>query len=633
MSEIHTTACSRDCPDVCTLEVTVEDGRATRLRGAKTDPVTQGFLCERTARFLDRQYSADRLSQPLLRKHGQLVPVSWAEALDTAASKLIEARDHYGPETIFHYKSGGAMGILKSLSNYLFEQFGPVAVKRGDICSGAGEAAQEADFGYCDSSDIFDLYHSRLIVIWGKNVHTSNAHLVPILMEAKKRGAILVGLDPVRSRIANQCELFLQPRPGEDYAVAMALARYLWEHDGIDPEAGDYCNHLEEFRELAFEKSFQEWARQADLEVEALTQLAELYHRHRPSTILIGWGMGRRRNGAATVRALDGLAAISGNLGVPGASASFYFARTSAFDTSFVKGLEVAPRSFAEARLGPELLAADPPVRVAWVTAGNPAAMLPQAGTVKEALEKIDFLVVVDTHPTDTTDCADLVLPTLTLLEDDDILGAYGNHYLRTSRPVLQPPGEARHELWIWQQLAQRLGLGELLEGTPEEWKNRVLRSQVKLDDMKCGPVLNPYAEKVLFSGRKFPTPSGKVELMTAAARGGPQLEDDYPYTLLAVSTPKAQSSQWSVDPGPVPTVEVASWDGPEEALLESRLGSIRVRVVERPDLRPDVVLMAKGGTHRQGWCANRLIRAEETDEGGGAAYYDEPVRLRLLND
>ena len=627
MKKTATTSCSRDCPDACTLEVVLEGDRAVQLKGGKNDPVTRGFLCERTTRFLERQYSPERFTQPLLRQAGELTPISWEQALDLAAEKLSGAKNEFGGESILHYRSGGAMGILKCLSDYLFENFGPVTLKSGDICSGAGEAAQEADFGICDSSDVFDLYNSKLIVIWGKNVHTSNTHLVPILMEAKRRGAILVGLDPVRSRIASQCELFLQPKPGEDYAVAMGLTRYLFEQGGA--QGTHYCNNVEAFRSLAFEKSLSEWAEQAGLEESDLLALARLYHQHRPSTILIGWGLGRRRNGAATTRALDGLAAVSGNLGVPGGGCSFYFARRSAFDTSFVEGR--AARKFPEARLGPEMLAAEPKIRVAWVTAGNPVAMLPQAKTVQKAFQEVDFTVVVETHPTDTTDCADLILPTLSLLEDDDILGAYGNHYLRLSKPVLRPPGEARHELWIWQQLAQRLGLGELLAGTPEDWKARVLRPEVTLDDFSRGPVLNPYSQKVLFEGHQFPTPSGKVELMSQKPVAGPRTDSEYPYTLLAVATPKAQSSQWSVEPPRIPTVEVydcGRFRPGQECELQSKLGKFRVLVQPQPSLRPGVVLMPKGGMHRFGWCANSLIEAEETDHGGGACYYDEPVRL-----
>lgn len=631
MAETRLTTCNRDCPDACSIEVTVEGGRATRLRGSAKDPVTRGSLCERTARFLDRQYAADRLTTPLLRRSGRLEPVSWDEALDVAAERLVHTRAEHGPASILNYRSGGSLGLLKHLTDYFFEQFGPVCIKHGDICSGAGEAAQDADFGVSESSDIFDLRNSRAIFVWGKNIHTSNTHLLPIVLEAKRNGAKLVGIDLVQTRLAGHCDLFVTPRPGSDYSLAMGMVRWLFEHDAIDPEASEYCDHLDAFRRLAFAHTRAEWAERCDVALSRLDELSELYATHAPAAILIGWGMGRRRNGSRTVRAIDGLAAVAGNMGVAGGGASFYFQRRTAFDTSFVRGLAVAPRSFSEARLGPELLAAEPPVRLAWISAGNPVSMLPDALAVRRALERM-FVIVVDTHPTDTTDCADLVLPTLTLLEDDDVLGAYGNHYVRESRPAVAPAGQARHELWILQQLAARVGLPEaLLAGSPRDWKRRILRPGLELEALAEGPVKSPFAPGVVFEGRKFATPSGRVQLLEDAALDPPRGTAEFPYTLLAVSTPKAQSSQWSVEPPAHPEVRVHPScpvaDG-RSARLESIRGGFEVVVRHDAGVRADVVWMAKGGMLRHGWCANALVAAEETDEGSGAAYYDEPVRL-----
>src|SRR5262249_41349228 len=156
-----------------------------------------------------------------------LEPASWDQALDLCARKLQAYKAEFGAASILHYRSGGSLGLLKMLGDYFFEQFGPVTIKRGDICSGAGEAAQEMDFGISECSDLFDLYNSRTILVWGKNVHTSGPHLLPVLMEARRRGTTLIGIDPVRTRVAGLCSTFLQPRPGTDYAVAMGVARWL----------------------------------------------------------------------------------------------------------------------------------------------------------------------------------------------------------------------------------------------------------------------------------------------------------------------------------------------------------------------------------------------------------------------
>src|SRR5205823_3345372 len=188
MREIRRTVCNRDCPDACSIVAHVEDGRVVQLGGDPAHPVTDGFLCWRTNNFLPLQYHPERLTTPLLRGK----PVSWEEALDFAAGELLRIRAESGPAAIFHYRSGGSLGALKHLSDYLFSEFGPVTVKSGDICSGAGDAAQLLDFGEEDSHDIFDLLNSRNILIWGKNVVVSSPHTVPGLTQAHAR-TMLIG--------------------------------------------------------------------------------------------------------------------------------------------------------------------------------------------------------------------------------------------------------------------------------------------------------------------------------------------------------------------------------------------------------------------------------------------------------
>lgn len=617
------TACSRDCPDACSIDVhTDEHGRAVKLKGAADDPVTRGFLCERTSRFLTRQYSPDRITRPLWRpsRDQELRPISWTDALDLAADRLAGIRDLHGPAAILHYRSGGAMGMIKRLSDNLFGMFGPVTTKSGDICSGAGEAAQEADFGISECHDLFDLKNSRHIVLWGKNVHTSGPHLLPVLMEAQRKGARLIGLDVNRTRLASLCHEFYQVRPGGDFDLALNVAARMRENGWIPAAAAGYCDNWDLFWEMV-----QRVPRDTSPVVEAL---ARALHEG-PCNVQIGWGLSRRRYGATAVRAIDALAAISGNLGIPGGGASFYFRRRSAFVCPDIPEGPTLP----EARLGPSMLQAG--IRAVWVTAGNPVAMLPESASVAEAFRKAEFVAVVETHPTDTTDMADLVLPTLTLLEDDDLLGAYGNHYLRVSEPALQPPGEARHELWIWQELARRWELPDKLEGTPSEWKERLLGGRVALSELRRGPVRNPLATPLLFENGRFPTPSGKMNLI---CQEPPRTGHDpaYPWTLLAISTPKAQSSQWSEIPDSPPRARLHpgnanGWTDGQLLKLQSRRGEMTVRLVLDPDVHPEVVCMDKGGQARLGGCPNALIEAVETDLGGGASFYDERVRLAEL--
>ena len=646
MRSLRKTICNRDCPDGCGIVATVEttpsgEERVVKLAGDPDHPVTQGFLCWRTNHFLNLQYGPERVTAPLLRgTDGLLHPASWDEALDFAARRLLEIRAESGPAAILHYRSGGSLGLLKAVTDAFFRAFGPVTVKRGDICSGAGEAAQETDFGACDSHDLHDLVNARQILVWGKNVVVSNPHAVPALKEAQARGASLCLIDPVHHKTASLCERYWQPRPGGDFALALATARRLFERGAVVADAAERCDNLESFRALAFGRSVEAWCADADLPVEAADDLAARLAAG-PTAILVGWGMGRRLNGGAIVRALDALSALTGNLGIPGGGVSFYYQRRRAFDTS-LGDRRPPPRTLVEPLLGREILEArDPPVRAVWVTAGNPAVMLPDSDTVTRALASRDLLVVVDPFLTDTARLAHLVLPTCTLLEDDDVIGAYGHHFIAASRPVVAPPPGVRSELEIVEGLAARVGLGERFAGPARVWKERLIAPEaaaagVTVDRLEAGALRNPLAPAILFEGGKVRTPSGRVNLLATSPPDVPAPSAAFPLTLMSLSTDRAQSSQWSVAPEglaectvhPAPAAAAGVTDG-ARARLESALGAMEVKVRCDARQRRDVALVPKGGHRRDGRCANALVAARLTDIGEGGALYDEGVRLR----
>lgn len=640
-SQVKTT-CNRDCPDACGIVATVEDGRVTHIGGDPEHPITQGFLCYRTSHFLETQYGRERLTSPLLRskQSGKLLPVSWDEALDVAARELTRIRQESGPASIFYYRSGGTLGMMGAVVDLFFEQFGPVTVKRGDICSGAGDVAQMVDFGVEDSSDFFDLYHSRSILLWGKNPYVSSPHLLPVLKECRRRGAQVLLIDPVHHKSVALSDEFIQVRPGGDFALAMAVAQLLFAAGQMDPQAPQFCDHLPEFRVQAESRTLSEWLDEADVSESSARRIAAALGTDKPATILVGWGMGRRRNGAAIVRALDALAVVTGNLGIPGGGSSFYFKRRGAFDSSFVKGL--APRTVCEPLFGRELLAMnDPPIRAVWVTAGNPVAMLPESHTTAAALKSREFVVVCDHLLTDTAELADLVLPTTTLLESDDLLGAYGHHYLAVSRPVVPPPEGVRSDLQIVQGLAARVGLSAVVAGTAREWKQRMMEPKlvphgIGIETLEAGPVRNPLATPVLFADRRFATASGRVNLIASEPPSLARPNAEFPLLLMALSTERSQSSQWARPQQGLSelTVHPDAAAGIEDGgtgELSSVIAAMQVVVRHDPTQRRDVALLAKGGHFRDGRCANALVEAQLTDLGEGGALYDQPVRLRGL--
>jgi anaerobic selenocysteine-containing dehydrogenase len=632
------TACSRDCPDACGIVATIAGDRVVKLEGDPEHPVTRGFLCLRTSRFGEIQHGAERLRTPLLRRGTDFVPIPIGEALDLAAEKLLRIRAESGPAAIFHYRSGGSLGLLKGIADLFFARFGPCTGKIGDICSGAGEAAQVLDFGVSDSNDLFDLRHSRSIFVWGKNPFVSNLHLIPVLREARARGARITLIDPVHHKGTALADRYLQPRPGGDLDLALGVGRALLDAGATDPQAVAACADFAGWERLCRTRTCDEHAAAADVPAAALGELAaELAGG--PTAILVGWGMQRRRHGGAIVRALDALCAVSGNLARHGGGCSFYFKRRAAFDPAPFAA-PPPPRVIREPLLGADLLAAqDPPIRAIWVTAGNPVSSLPDAALVAEAFSRVEFKVVVDPLLTDTGRRADLVIPVPTLLEDDDLLGAYGHHWLAESRPVLPPPPGVLHELVLFQELGRRVGLTPPLEGSIDDWKRRLLRpvaaAGAGLDDLRArGAVRNPLAPELRFAGHRVATPDGRVHLLHERPPEAPP-EPDYPLWLFSNPTIHNQATVWTGDGLARTWVAVHPESAPpgrrdgDPVVVESRLGRLDAELRLDPAQRPDVAIMPKGGHLDRGHCANRLVPAVATDLGLGAAYLDCRVRLR----
>lgn len=637
------TTCNRDCPDSCAIVATIIDGVVTRLEGDREHPVTKGFLCFRTSRFPELAASSQRIAQPQIRRNGRLEPATWEAALSLVADKLRIVRDESGPAAIFHYRSGGSLGILKHLTDLFFDQFGPCATKVGDICSGAGEAAQLHDLGTSDSNDLFDLRNSKHIVLWGKNPKVSNVHLVPVLQDAQKRGAELISIDPLHHKSSSLADVSLQPAPGRDFELAMGVARYLFDEDAVVDDAADFCDHLDAFRALAERRSVAEWAGLAGLTERDVRDLGARFAEG-PAAILVGWGMQRRQRGGAIVRALDALAAISGNLFRSGGGVSFYFARRKPFQPF---GPTVKhPRTIREPLLGEDVLAArEPPVRVMWVTAGNPVSMLPDAQKVAEAFEQTEFVVVADCLMTDTARRADVVLPIPTLLEDSDLLGAYGHHWISESRPVVAAPDGVRHEVRIFQDLARRLGLADYPQDSVDQLKRQALSliagQGASLDSLRRdGAVRSPLATPLLFPDRRVLTPNGRVQLIDRepdeAVLATPDAVDggSEPLWLFSNSTEKSQGAQWAgqglgertwvvVHPDAAPGMAAG-----DVVRVVSPHGEIEAELRLDDQQRRDVAIMPKGGHFDRGHSANALIAARPTDLGLGAAYLDCFVRL-----
>lgn len=634
------TACVRDCPDACGIIAAVSDGRVIGLSGDPEHPITQGFLCYRASQYLKRQYSSERITAPLRKTKGSWEPLRWEDALDLAAEKLRYFRDTHGGPSILYYNGTGSLGALKALNRYFFQLFGNVTMKTGDVCAGAGVAAQTMDMGESESHDRDDLVNARTIILWGKNVCTSSPHLIPILKKACRNGSQLILVDPVYDPAT--CKLvdtYYQPRPGSVGALTLGMAQIILDNGWADLEIENYVKGFEGYKRLVYADSKANYADQAGLSTAQMEELARSYALNKPAAILVGWGLQRYLNGASHVRLIDALAALTGNVGISGGGVSFYFQRRKGFKLDFLQESEhPAQRRLLEPLLGQEILnAEDPPIKMAWIDAGNPVNQLPDSRSIAKAFESLEFVVVLDQFLTDTASYADLFLPVTTFLEETDVIGAYGHHFISAVQPAASPPEGVLSDLKIYQLLAGRLGFGDYLKGEEVTWINRLLErpgnNGLRWDSLCEKAMRFPDSPYVLFPDRRFSTPSGRFEFIQEFTPQ-PEKDQDYPLRLLSVSSQKWQNSQVlerghpdrpdvTVHPEAVPGFR----DG-ESARIVSCIGPLVVRVRLDDKQRRDVVIFRRGLWNKYGCGVNTLIRARSTDHGGGAAYYDEWVRI-----
>src|SRR4051812_32408230 len=468
------TACPLDCPDSCTLDVTVEQGRIQKIDGGDANPVTRNFICAKVRRFGERIYGEDRVLYPAVRKgakgQGTFTRVGWDEALDLIAARMADIKARHGGEAILPFYYGGSNGLLTQSTNdaELWRRFGTSRLAT-TVCAAPTGAANQALYGKMPGVVYQDYPHAKLIVLWGVNPSASGIHLIPFVKEAQANGATLVVIDPRSTSLAKKADLHLGVRPGTDLPVALALHRVLFEEGHADRAFLDTHTHgADRLRAAAAPWTIERAAREAEIDPADLRRLADLYVASSPALVRCGWGLERNRNGGSAAAAVLALAAVGGKFGVRGGGYSM--SNSLAYGIKAAAWMNETPepptRLVNMNHLGRALLDyTDPPVKMLFVYNCNPLATVPDQNRVLKGLEREDlFTVVFEQVLTDTARYADVILPATTFLEQYDIAKGYGPITLQLVQPVIEPRGEARTNAEVFSELAERLGIGRAEE-------------------------------------------------------------------------------------------------------------------------------------------------------------------------
>lgn len=636
-ARIVKSVCPKDCPDSCGMLSHVEDGRITRVSGDPAHPITQGFLCGRYQHYEEVIYHPERLLHPLYRAHksAEFQRISWDEALQILAEKFHEIIAECGGAAILPYHYLANMGFVSSRSgDRLWNKLNTSRVGL-EICAMAGAEAVIRIFGAIRGTEPQHLDKTRCYVAWGKNPKATNIHSHVLTKDIHPN----IVVDPYRSESAKSADLHIQPRPATDPVLAMALMRLLIECDWADTEfLAAHTTGFDAVRARVMQTSLAEASSICDVPTARIEEFAELYAGNTPSLIHIGVGLQRNSNGGEMVAALATLAAMAGQVGVPGGGALYANFDWPMGDIS-EPGLRSEDANFYNMiKLGKDLTK-DEAIRALYVFNSNPAATTPNQNKVHAGLARDDLFVAVhDLFMSDTAQRANLVLPACTQAEQWDVHRSYWHDYAQINRPVIAPLGEARPNQWVFGHIAQAMGFEEpcFRESEEDTLRGLLIGTGLDFDALVAGPVPCRPVEDTSFADRRFPTPSGKLELITPSYTPAPA-DDDHRYRFITPKSRNLQSSQlFNVARKQAgvrePTLYLHPEDGAREGIADGAPvrvwnGRGEVALVARlsDDVQPGLVAsyMVRWGPN-----ANATTPDTPADMGGNSTFHTNFVSL-----
>ena len=668
--------CTLDCPDTCSLTVTVDDGRIVKVRGSTALPYTDGVICNKVAHHTDNfVHGASRLLFPLKRVgprgSGCFERTTWDEALDLIHRRVTDAIERFGPQAVMPLNYAGPHGLLSgdSMSLRFFHKLGATQLYRRALCGGVRSEAWVGTYGAVPGLGPDAAAQAKLNIVWGNNATVSNLHLVRNIRAAKRKGGRLVVIDTLRTKIAAQADLHLALRPGTDVLLGFALAIELERLGAHDPAF--IARHVDGYAE--FMAQARPWtvaaaAEACGVRAEDIRQLAQWMADADPLVMAPGNGLERGRNGGSGIRAAIALPALMGKLG---ATSGIVLGASHAVPKTMAKLqrpdlLPAGTRTLNIVDVGRHLDRddIDPPLRALFIYNHNPIVVHADQNRLKRGLLREDvFLVGIEIAMTESMQHCDVVLPSATHFECDDLYGAYGHHWLQRAEAAIAPVGEALPNTEIFRRLAARFGFddtcfkasdSELMDDAVDGSHPRLrglAPSRIPTDQAlrMTAPDGRPLA---LFDNVAPATPSGKVELASdvLASRWGAAARlpafrprtSRFPLALISPASDKRISSTL-LGRGGTSTEAPALMMHPDDARARrleraktvrvwNDLGEVVLPLLVTDAVRPGVVASEKGAwlaTSTTGQTISALVSADDrADLAEGACYNDTSVEV-----
>ncbi len=639
------TVCARDCYDTCALIVTLgELGQVLSIKGDPKNPLTQGFTCPRGAKDHERLYK-NRVEAPFLRKGDHFERIDWEKGLSVVSQKLGETLEKHSSEAVLYLDYSGNMGLLTAVfPRRLWNDIGATQTDRA-LCSNSGHRALALHYGHSSGIRPIEILSMDLVVFWGFNAAVSSPHMWALAKKARKlRGSQIVVIDPRESRTAKSADLWIQPMPGSDVALAYGVINHLIQNDYMDLE------FIEEWT-LGFEQLKLKASKWTPDRVEQITgvswrcveQLGDAYASLKPSATMIGIGLQKCDQGADQVRAISFIPALLG------LHRGFFYSNGNSFSVneSFVSGQVLADRT---PKIVEQVALADlvkgGGFKFIYISCMNPAMTLPNQHAFREGISRQDvFVVVHETHWTKTAQYADLVLPAPTYLEKEDLVIPWGHNYVQYSRIAVRPITNSRSEVWVMREIAERLGL-------TEEWLYEDAWSAVELaleNAFEAGSFQSLISGEMLTLKTKpkndYSTPSGKIEFYSSvAAEIGlnpmpiqtPLRIEKGNFILLTSATRKFTSTQFQEVYGAIPPVlTMNSQDAERLGIREGHVvtianerGQVQVKVTISDGVPERVVWSPRQSEGLAGEPLNCLMSSNPQEIGSGPRFNSTTVTV-----
>ncbi|HBH3693822.1 TPA: molybdopterin-dependent oxidoreductase [Clostridioides difficile] len=315
--------CTLDCHDCCKFNVYTKGNNVVKIEGDKNHPYTKGFICKKGMAHLDRLNHKDRIKTPMLKVDGVWKEISFDKAIEIMAEKLTYYKEKYTSKSVMHYDQYGSGSVLKYIGDIFFNFYGGVSRHKGGPCWSAGMHAQKYDFGVAKSHAIEDMLNSKSIFVWGKNPAYTTIHTMQIIKKAKEKGIKIVVIDPIYTKTAQIADKYVQVNPGTDGALAIAMAKIIVEDKLYDEEyINSYVIGFEEYKKYLSSLELSFLIDECGVKENDIRELVDLYT-NKYSSINVGYGLQKYKNGGNTIRAIDALGAITGQIGFSGGGVNY----------------------------------------------------------------------------------------------------------------------------------------------------------------------------------------------------------------------------------------------------------------------------------------------------------------------